>query len=141
LPLRRRWTFDGTPLDWDFSASRRGLGPLDKSAYDFRLKPAWLQLLIFGEYDYAEGGGANPFLGIRSVDGAVFGLDFERDRQPLFLLNSDLSAFVETFEALDAYLRRARRLPEDIDETLRAIDKAAYRRSDWKPFIGFVRGD
>jgi hypothetical protein len=140
LPLRRRWTFDGTPLDWDFSAKRRELRPLDESAFDFRLKPAWLELLIFGEYDYAEGGGAHPFLGIRRSDGAVFGLDVERDRQPLFLLNSGLSAFVETFEVLDAYLRRARRLPEDVDQRLQAIDKAAFRRSDWKPFVGFVRG-
>ena len=115
------------------------LRPLDKAAYDFPLKPAWLKLLMFGEYDYAEGGGANPFIGIQPKDGAVFGLDFERDRQPMFLLNSGLDAFVDTFHALDVYLGKGRRLPEDIDRRLHAIDRTAYDRSDWKPFVVFVR--
>ena len=140
LPLRRRWTCGGTPLDWDFSVKRSALRPLDKAAYDFPLRPAWLTLLMFGEYDYAEGGGAHPFVGIRSTDGAVFGLDFERDRKPMFPLNSSLDAFVDTFHALDAYLGKGRRLPEDIDRSLHAIDRTAYARSDWKPFVVFVRG-
>jgi hypothetical protein len=53
LPLRRRWTFDETPLDWDFSMKRGGLRPLDEAAYDFPLKAAWLTLLIFGELEGA----------------------------------------------------------------------------------------
>jgi hypothetical protein len=141
LPLRRRWTFDQTPLDWDFSLKRSPLRPLDASAFDFPFKAAWRALLVFGEYDYAEGGGANPFLGIRKTDGAVYGLDFERDRKQMFLLNSDLDAFVATFAALDAHLAKGRRLPDDIERRLRAIDRTAYDRSDWKGFVGFVRGD
>ena len=117
------------------------LRPLDKAAYDFPLKPAWLTLLMFGEYDYAEGGGAHPFVGIQRTEGAVFGLDFERDRQPKFLLNSCLDTFVDTFHALDEYLGKGRRLPEDIDRRLHAIDGTAYDRSDWKPFVAFVRGE
>ena len=84
LPRRRRWRFGGSPLDWDFSMKTSALRPLDKAAYDFPLKPAWL---------------------------------------------------------LDVYLGKGRRLPEDIDRSLQAIDRTAYDRSDWKPFVAFVRGE
>ena len=141
LPLRRRWTCGGTPFDWDFSAKSRALRPLDSRVYQVPLKPAWRTLLIFGEYDYAEGGGTNPFIGARSTDGMIWGLDPERDRKPMFLLNSTLDAFVDTFQALDAYLGAKQPLPADIDRTLRAIDKSAFGRSDWKPFVAFVRAE
>jgi hypothetical protein len=139
LPARRRWLLGETPLDWRFS-TKGGFRPLDETAFDFPLKPAWRELLVFGEYDYAEGGGAHPFLGIRGSDGAVFGLDFERDKKPLFLLNSGLSAFVDTFEVLDEHLRKGRALPEDVEKRLRDADQPAYARSDWKPFVAFARG-
>jgi hypothetical protein len=137
LPTRRRWTVQETPMDYDFSARRR-LVPLDPESYDFPLERGWLQLLIFGEYDYSEGGGARPFLGIRNTDGAVLGLDFERDKKPLFLLNSGVDSFVRTFEALDKYLGKGRALPDDVEKTVRAIDPRAYRKSDWKPFVRFA---
>ena len=141
LPRRRRWTFLETPLDWDFSAARRGPEPLDRAAYDFELKPAWMELAMFGEYDYAEGGGAHVLVGLRKRDGRVYGLDIERDRGPMFLLNSSLAAFLETFECLDASLGKKRSLPRDIGKGLRAIDPGAYGRSDWKRFVSFVLAD
>jgi hypothetical protein len=138
LPRRRRWKVQATPLDFDFSPGLRGPAPLDRDAYDFPLEAAWLQLAIFGEYDYAEGGGAHVLLGVRERDGRVYGLDFERDEKPMFLLNSGLEAFIETFECLDAHLRKGRALPSDIEKHLRAIDPKAYPSSDWKPFVKFA---
>jgi hypothetical protein len=137
LPRRRRWVFQETPLDYDFSAGVRGPEPLRQKSYDFPLEPGWLELLIFGEYDYAEGGGAQPFLGVERKNGVVYALDFERD-QPLAILNSGLEAFVKTFEAIDAHLAKSSRLPRQIGETLQTIDPAVYESSDWKKFVGFV---
>lgn len=138
LPASRRWFVQGTPLDYDFSAGRARPQPLDAAAFDFRLQPKWLDLLIFGEYDYAEGGGANPFLGVRRTDGAVYGLDFERDKAPMFLLNSSLEAFVETFELLDGCLAKKHPLPSGVESLLRKIDPKAFAKSDWKAFVRFV---
>jgi hypothetical protein len=140
LPTRRRWMLQETPLDYDFSAGVRGPKPLAQKSYEFTLEPEWLQLLIFGEYDYAEGGGAHPFLGVRRTDGAVYGLDFERD-EPLFLLNSALEAFARTFERIDMHLGEGRPLPRDVGETLKAIDPEVYDDADWKRFIEFVLSD
>jgi hypothetical protein len=95
-------------------------------------------LLIFGEYDYAEGGGANPFLGVRRADGVVYGLDVERSKIPMFVLNSSLDAFVKTFDVLDRYLAEKRALPADVTQVLRRIDPGVYGRSDWRHFVEFV---
>lgn len=138
LPVSRRWFVQGTPLDYDFRAGRKGPRPLEPGAFDFRVQAKWLELLIFGEYDYAEGGGANPFLGVRRTDGAVCGLDVERDKAPMFLLNSSLDAFIETFRLLDGYLAKKRVVPPGIEAQLRKIDPKAFGRSDWKPFVRYA---
>ena len=123
LPTRRRWVFQETPLDYDFSAGVLGPEPLRQESHHFPLEPEWLELLIFGEYDYAEGGGAHPFLGVQRQNGVVYALDVERD-EPLVILNSGLDAFMKTFEAIDAHLARSSPLPRQIGKTLKAIDPA-----------------
>ena len=50
------------------------------------LEPEWSALDLFGEEDYAEGGGASPFLGVHRSSGKIFGLDVERDSSEMFLL-------------------------------------------------------
>src|SRR5262245_15661854 len=98
LPAHARWAVKGTWLDYDFSAGRLELRPLSKDsvALEF-LRAAWLDLLIFGDYDFAEGGGANPFLGIHRVDGRVLGLDVERNGEATFLINSSIHHFIHSF--------------------------------------------
>src|SRR5262245_40516622 len=99
LPVRARWWVHDTPLDYDFRVARQGLDTLAKDAVEFG-EEEWSDLLIFGEYDYAEGGGANPWLGIRKTDGAVFGLDPERENA-LFFLNTSIEDFFRTFTLLN----------------------------------------
>lgn len=134
LPLRARWTIKGTPLDYDFSAARKGLRPLPEDTFDSAEKK-WLDLLIFGDYDYAEGGGAHPFLGIRKTDGAVYGLDVERAGEAMFLLNSSIERFIRTFLFLNKYLGKGRRLPTDVEARMREIDPEIYPASDWKLLV------
>jgi hypothetical protein len=138
LPRYRRWFLQETPLDYNFSVGRTRPRPLGADTFDIPLRPAWSELLIIGEYDYAEGGGANPFLGVRQADGLVWGLDVERGRTPMFILNSSLGAFIETFQVLDGYLAKKRSLPADVKRMLRTIDPDVYGRSDWKKFVEFV---
>lgn len=140
LPATRRWFVQETPLDYDFSAGRRTVTTLRPESFDFPMKPEWLQLLVFGEYDYAEGGGAHPFLGVRPADGFVCGLDVELDK-PLFVLNSSLHAFIATFEAIDAYLANSQALPRGFSKTLKAIDPAVFGKSNWKPFVTFATAE
>jgi hypothetical protein len=48
---------DGTPLDFKFTVARQGLQSLPGDVLRFG-DGTWSDLLMFGEYDYAEGGGA-----------------------------------------------------------------------------------
>ena len=64
LPVRARWMLGQTPVDFDFSVGRRGLRHLTAEdvagSLDGSLDESWADLLIFGQYDVAEGGGARP---------------------------------------------------------------------------------
>src|SRR5262249_940288 len=134
LPSRARWVIGGSPADYDFSAAQRGLHI--PSAEDFSYDPGeeWLDLMIFGEVDYSEGGGAPPYLCVRIADAKVVGLDVERldakgRGEAVFALNSSIEAFIETWSYLNIYLGQGKPLPPDADLKLRLIDPEEYSRS------------
>jgi hypothetical protein len=136
LPLRARWRIYDTPLDYDFGVARRDLRELPRDAIasgDVR----FFDLLIFGDYDCAEGGGAHPWLGIRKTDGAVYGLDPERE-DPLFFLNSSIEEFIQTFALLNEYLGKGKELPFDLEDRVRNIDPEAYPESDWRLLVEHI---
>jgi hypothetical protein len=137
LPVRARWKIDDTPLDYDFAVAQRGLRELSKDAVPFG-DEEWFDLLIFGDFDYAEGGGAHPWLGIRKMDGAVIGLDPER-QNAMFLLNSSIDGFIRTFEFLNGYLGKEKQLPDDLEVRVRDIDPNAYPRSEWRWLVDRVK--
>src|SRR5216117_2705717 len=110
LPARVRWLVNRSPLDFDFSRSQRPLQPLLASEVNGDLEPEWSALDLFGEEDYAEGGGASPFLGVHRSSGQIFGLDVERESSQMFLLNSDDDRFIRTFLLFDEVVR-AGKLP------------------------------
>jgi hypothetical protein len=97
----------------------------------------WFDLLIFGEYDYAEGGGASPWLGISKKDGIIYGLDLERENA-LFLLNSSIERFIRIFHLLNEFLGEGKRLPLDVEARVRAIDPEAYPTSDWRLLVDYL---
>ncbi len=130
LPVHKRWIIRGTPLDYDFSVARSGLGKLPTGNGGSQ-DQEWSDFCAFGKYDYAEGGGAAPWLCIRMTDGAVCGLDFEQE-DPVFLLDSSLQRFIQTFSVFDDYLGSRASLPADFDARLRRIDPNAYPVSDWR---------
>src|SRR5258708_6735495 len=106
LPIRVRWMVKEVPLDFDFSRSEAPLKPVMPSDFNTAtvIEREWTSLQIFGGYDYAEGGGATPFLGVHSESGAVFGLDAELEASQMFFFNSDVDRFIRTFLALDRAL-------------------------------------
>ena len=62
LPRHTRWMVGDTPLDFDFAAERYGLRCLsDADVVGGPLPTEWSGCLVFGRYDYAEGGGASPW--------------------------------------------------------------------------------
>jgi hypothetical protein len=138
LPVKARWTVKGTSLDWDFSAAGEGLHPLSRAALNCEPEPGWLELLIFGEYDYADGGGARPFLGVRQSDAVVCGLDVEREGDKLFVLNSSIEQFIETFRFFNEYLGSGKPLPLGAEDRVRAIDPQTFPASDWKLLLETV---
>jgi SUKH-4 immunity protein len=137
LPAQARWMINGTPLDFDFSVAGHGLRRLPDEAIEAGDVEA-SDLLLFGEQDFAEGGGACPWLCVRKRDGSVYGFDPERDK-PMFLLNTSIERFIATFRLLDEHLGSNAELPSDCESRLRAIDPDAYRRSDWRSLVECLR--
>ena len=136
LPVHTRWMIHDTPLDYDFSPAHRGI-----RAPEFDVEnggtPDWFALLVFGKYDYAEGGGAAPWLCINKTDGSVVGLDFEAETA-IFRLNSSLERFIRTFSFLDSYLSASRLLPGHVEVALREIDPDSYPGSDWRLLVDYL---
>lgn len=102
------------------------------------IEAAWTSLRLFGEQDYAEGGGASPFLGVDLDSGEIFGLDVEREKSQMFLLNSDVDRFIQTFLALDGALRLGALRDAQIGQRLRQIDPGAFDRSEWQLLSDYV---
>jgi len=140
LPRHVRWLLHGTPLDFDFSRSRSRLQPLSASEIHGAMEPDWATLYPFGMQDYAEGGGASPFLGVDGISGEVRGLDVERDSSCLFLLNSNVEAFIETFTLFDRALRLGTASVNSLPSAAAEIDQQVFERSDWAKLLGFLLG-
>jgi hypothetical protein len=143
LPLKARWEIGGVPADYNFSAAQRGLRT--PSAEDFCYDPGdeWLDLMIFGDVDYSEGGGAHPYLCVRIGDGMVVCLDVERldakgRGEAVSTLNSSIEAFIETWSYLNMYLGQGMPLPPDADLRLQLIDPEEYPQSDWRMLVNFL---
>jgi hypothetical protein len=143
LPSHSRWFLDGTPWDWDFSRAARPLQaiPDDDAATWIEVLPQdWRQMLVFGEENFAEGGGAKPFLTVHARTGRVLGLDVERERSAVFLLNTSIPAFIETFVVFDNALRHGGTVPAGLREQIRAVDPESFERSKWRDLIDELAG-
>lgn len=138
LPGRARWMLDETPLDFTFAVATRGLGALPEAATWPDHEEA-CDLFPFGEQDYAEGGGAHPWLCVRGRDGAVVGYDLERI-EPVFLLNTSIDRFIATFQLFDRRLGSAPQRVPDLESLTRSIDPEAYPTSEWRLLLERLRG-
>lgn len=137
LPRKVRWRIHGTPLDFDFTRAERTLTPLREAEINGTIEPQWASLFLFGEQDFAEGGGARPFVGIEHNTGQVLGLDVERDASCLFLYSSDLDSFIRTFTLLDEALRSGTP-PLDALSTRAASIDVSFAQSEWAQLLGYL---
>jgi hypothetical protein len=99
LPVHSRWTFADLTIDFRFQRSRTELRPIsDADVVGGGPKPEWTNLWVVGEFDVAEGGGAQSYIVIRPADGAVCGLDVEADPgKEIRYFNSSIDRFVRAF--------------------------------------------
>jgi len=132
LPAEVRWVVDQTSLVYNFSRARKPLRPIQSNEILCRIEKKWLDLYLFGEEDFAEGGGARQFVGVDEKSGRILGLDVERDRAQLYLLNSDIECFIGTFLVFDEALRRKTIPLRRVASAAYEIDPVAFRRSDWR---------
>jgi hypothetical protein len=143
LPTHVRWLIKGTPLDFDFSRARAPLQPLDVVDLncDYVLEE-WKVLFLFGEQDYAEGGGASPWLGVHRDSGEIHGLDVERDDESvIFFLNSNIETFIRTFRLFDKAIHLGQ---VDLDMLLakaKEIDPRGFRKSEWKDLLEYLNSE
>ncbi len=135
LPEEARWFIDGTTLDFNFSPSRSDLCPLPDGPDPADQEDPANDLLIFGRQDFAEGGGAQPWLCLRTTDGWICGFDGDCDDEPIFILNSSIQRFVETFLFLSQYFQKKEALPANAGERLSEIDPVANATSNWTSLV------
>ena len=135
IPNKTRWLVNGTPINYDFSEAKKALAPIPN--FVVQENPEWRELLVFGTCDYANGGGAKPWLCIRNSDGAVVGFDGEREN-PVFTLNTTVERFVQTFTFLNSHLSEGKKLPESADAILNSIDPESYSASDWRLLVEYL---
>lgn len=140
LPIRARWMLEETPLDFDFTQAHEGLRHVTTDDFSGDVEREWTDLLIFGQSDYAEGGGASSWITIRKTDGAVCGLDVERDHA-VFVYNSSIETFIQTFALLDRYLGRGQPLPANIEALVRGIDRESYPGSEWRLLVNYLTAE
>lgn len=138
LPTDARWLLNGIPLAFSFARATARLEPLDPSEVTGPLELEWRSLHLFGEQDYADGGGATPFIGVDVNSGKIIGLDLERDTAPLSLFNSNIDAFIRTFRLLDDAFRREPVLVHVLEAQVRQIDPAAFSSSEWARLLEFL---
>lgn len=138
LPVRARWFIDETPLDFDFSRAHAPLLPVQPSELLCDIEPEWARIRLFGEQDYAEGGGASPFLGVHEETGWILGLDVEREASSIYVLNSTIDGFIETFLLFDGVLTRAHPQLETLALAAHRIDPSAFPDSEWKSFCDYI---
>ena len=137
LPLRTRWLIAGTPLEFDFSRSQRPLKkvyPSDLNGCD--IDKEWTALYLFGEENFAEGGGARPWLGVHKDTGEIFGLDIERESSVMFFLNSNITRFVETFRVFNDAIDLGTVAYTAMASVARGIDPLSFDRSEWRVLAG-----
>jgi len=139
LPIRTRWNLDGTPWDWDFSRSLRSLEPIGAlGLFGTVVLDDWRPLRVFGEEAVGEGGGAHPFVCMHAETGLVLGFDIERDKSPVFLLNTSLARFIATFLLFDHVLRAERAAARELPARVREIDADAFGESEWREAADYV---
>lgn len=141
LPKHARWKINGVTLDFDFSPERFSLRYVDdRDIVGGPIPREWDGCRIFGMCDYAEGGGASPWISIRESDGFVCGLDIERTGSTIYVFNSSLDRFIRTFQLLDHCLRNGATLPPELRSQIRAVDPEVFELSDWRETVGYLNG-
>lgn len=143
LPIRARWQPGRCPLDLDFTIGRNGLRRPAPDLFSDAVTKAdledWETLQIFGEYDYAEGGGAHVLIGLHDSDDAVYTLDVELD-DPVTLMSESLPTFIEMFLLVDNTLAKGEAPIQDILPSAQSIDPVGYA-AFWLPLIQSLTND
>lgn len=127
-----------TSLGLRVAFERNLMGDLAAADATLPRGPEGLSLALFGEQDYADGGGARPLLGIDTHTGEVVGLDPERD-SCLYLLNTNLEAFIRMFTLFDNFVRLRRGTVAELSSGARAIEPSAFDRSAWAMLLELLR--
>lgn len=142
LPTHVRWLVGEEYWDYDFSRAKAPLRRLEEANLNGScIEQKWTDLYLFGESQFAEGGGSSPFLGVHGETGEICGLDVEREGQEVFLLNSDVERFILTFLKIDELLRSTSPPPLVLSRALMEIDPHAFPRSDWKLFSEYIESE
>jgi hypothetical protein len=77
---------------------------------------------------------------VRKSDARVCGLDLDR-KNPIFLFNSSIDRYVQTFVLVHQFLRQGREigpLPQDLEARVQSIDPDAYALSEWQLLVQYL---
>lgn len=132
LPDQVYWRVHERRVVFDFRRALRPLKPVSTADLFRRLEPEWARIYVFGDRVTVNGGGSRSLLGIQQGTGGVYGLDPERKASPLYLLNSNAEAFIDTFLLFDRMLRSVPTSLEALRAEAEHIDPTAFAEGAWR---------
>jgi hypothetical protein len=142
----------GTTCDYDFARLLKPLRPAsiwwdgppeeddEDAADDEDSEGLASRLLVFGEQDFADGGGSHVLLALDATSGAIVGVDVERE-PALLTFSSSAGRFVEMFAVLDEALRNGSAASSEVAERLRTIDPEGFASSEWHDLVVALRSE
>jgi hypothetical protein len=139
LPRRARWNICGSALDFAFLPEGLDLRQIDPGdIVGGPIPEEWAGCWVFGMYNYADGGGASPWIAVRERDGFVCGLDAEREGSAPFIFNSSLDRFISIFNLFNGHFPANQALARDTVLQARALDADAFDNSEWRMLCDLI---
>lgn len=138
LPKSARWIVHRTPIAFTFWTEKL---PRQLEPSDFRntWEPTWSKLLLFGEANHADGGGARPYLCVHEDTGRVYDLDVEDDLDSVCLYNSDVERFISCFTLFDRVIRQGEESLDQLAAMAASADPEAFPTTHWRKLLEYLR--
>lgn len=137
LPQSCKWCVQDTNLEFHFRIMDTEKPYLSKEHGIGDIESGWERLIPFGDMIYANGGGSSSLILFNELDERVYGLDIERE-EPLFVLNSTIKAFIETWKMINSYFLHIEKDLNTIINRVILIDPLLYNESEWKMFLEYL---
>ena len=132
LPDQVYWRVHERRVVFDFRRAHSPLKPVSTAELFRRIEPEWARLFVFGDRVTVSAGSSRSLLVVQQGSGVVYGLDPGLKDAPLYLLNSNADAFIDTFLLFDRMLRSGPTSLAALRSEAEQIDPTTFPKGAWR---------